>query len=803
MFRYIFYVAVTLGLFSEYSRELAYSLIDKTYMLDKSPGTAQCPFAGGDIYRHHEDVVGMLSTLPSRLANGSAIRGNVLGSSVFARSIHHTPMSDPNLDRHYRNIQALKLVLQTSLERMQNTETWHDIERGFLTPHVDLFVWWNSVFWKLLGMGHLSESDSRSLHHLRIRLLLGGAFLPDWGVFGYLVSDKQVWIERIGQYFPNLAESVFDTIVFSGGLAIPRMLTAGVGELQTPGRAHPNTETVEAFVYETLRVHAPVGTIAYFVAGTNRRQMLSLRAAALDPDVWGPRAREFDPKPLDMYLRNFVGFAEPAGSMVCPGKAMTMQVLQRLFLAYTQCHFPIPAPPPRMSFVDQTLMDVIHLQIRCVSEDGHSITAHTITDMMRVEERPFTSIDLGVQWAMSSLVHLMDKEVDQPLLHLRASDIWWMLATRVAHMARTLSPIVSPVVGDRRRRLLEARLGPSNPNNMTILDNNMDLLEYGLNNLWVGDITHRINTFKYEIRTEFLNGFEHHNPKQPSGGVIGVTCNAGSFHIVEVRYLGIRYDREHVPEYVLSRIAWGLLAHMTIGPHLMDTHIIMGFQRVRHIRKYLPLTHPVRRLLLPTETGSIQNSAMAVFTLMTPSAAVDTAFPYTFAGLRAMVDTYTPSDIPERVPHAVFRDVYTWRTYIASHMKKIVRSMYPCDIAIRNDTALGKWLGNDKPRRVLEKRLTDIFMAGVHHSFMSSPYTVHFARMATILDPEPVDVESRIEMITVFIQTDSIYIPMDADFSALNERRDEVAEFYRGMRNLTLFHPRAYPGDIQQSCGST
>jgi len=137
-------------------------------------------------------------------------------------------------------------------------------------------------------MGELSETDSRSLCGLRNRILLFGSYLPDWRAFRFLVSDQDAWLERIRHYCPLHAESVFDMLLLAGGLSIPQTLEAGLAELRKPGGIRPPEEMMDAFVYETLRIRAPVATIAYFVGQMPRRQLLSLRAAEQDPSIWGP-----------------------------------------------------------------------------------------------------------------------------------------------------------------------------------------------------------------------------------------------------------------------------------------------------------------------------------------------------------------------------------------------------------------------------------------------------------------------------------------------------------------------------------
>ena len=340
--------------------DLTLSKLDELYMVDKLPNTTPCPFAGGDLYRTHSDVVTRLSTLPTRITEGTVVRGNVLGRAVFASAIYTTGIGQPDLPTHRRQQRAQQDIIQTICNQMQKPDVWHEIERGFLEPPADLFVWWNSVMWSLLGMGELSETDSRSLCGLRTRILVFGSYLPDWRVFRFLVSDQDAWLERIRHYYPLHAESVFEMIFFAGGHSIPQTLEAGLAELRKPGGIYPSEDTMEAFVYETLRIRAPVGAIAYFVGQTPRRHLLSLHAAGLDPSIWGPDPRAFAPKALEVYHRNFVGFGEPA--TVCPGKAMAMEVLQRLFLAYTRCYEEQPQTT-RWSFV-------CWLQQRFIQIDG-------------------------------------------------------------------------------------------------------------------------------------------------------------------------------------------------------------------------------------------------------------------------------------------------------------------------------------------------------------------------------------------------------------------------------------------------
>jgi hypothetical protein len=779
--------------------DLTLSLRDERYMMDKLPNTTPCPFAGGDLYRTHSDVVARLSTLPTRLAEGTVVRGNVIGRTVIASGLYVTEIGKPDLPT--RRL-AQQDIIQTMRDQMQKPEVWHEIERGFLEPPADLFVWWNSVMWGLLGMGELNATDSRSLCGLRNRTLLCGSYLPDWRVFRRFVSDQDSWLERIRHYYPLHAESVLDMLLFAGGRSIPQTLQAGLAELRKPGGSHPPKDMIDAFVYETLRIRAPVGTIAYFVGQTDRRQMLSLRAAALDPSMWGPDPRLFALRPLEIYHRNFMGFGEPA--TVCPAKAMAMEVLRRLFLAYIRRYEETPQTT-RWSFqcwLRQRLLGMNNTQHH---ERGDTITADTIVRIVQAEERPLSILDLSVQWLLSPPQHLMDHVPvqDQPLHGLRWNDGGLsLLALPILQSYYSHTEIWTPDMSVHERHArFDAMFRPAAPE-MPCLTTNMELLEFSLNNLWLGDILYRISPTQYEIRTDCLNTYEHDDPTKPTGSTIGVNCVSDQFRVSHLTYVGVHYTRETIPEYVSARVILGILAYMTIQSHLMKTHVRMGFQRVRHNRKCLPITHPIRLLLLPTEPGTIRTTAMAQITLMVPGAVVDMGFPYTFAGLRAMIAADTTHTIEGPVPQTVLSDIWTWRTYIMIHMGNIVRTIYPDEDALARDMVLHAWLGA-KTRVTLETHLVDVFMSSVHHSFLSSSFVDHIGRMSMILDPETVNATKRLSMIVTFASTNTLYIPLNRDFSTLHEYPETVARFYEGMQTLHVHHPRAAPGVIEHSCGST
>ena len=322
----------------EYYRDLIRYRLDVSYMWSIYPEQGKCPFAGGDLQRSHGGICRQLDALSTQLPLGTAVRGNVLGAQVLASHLHESALGLPERERALGR-EVVEEAVQVALRRIDDPEVWQEIEAGFLeTTPENLRTWWNSVLWNLLGMGTLNTTDSKWLINLRTRILMFGSFLPNWRVCGYLVADKPYWLDRIRAYYPDHTAHILDTVLLAGGLSIPMALTAGLKELP---RFVLTAETVEAFVYETLRVHAPVGTVAYSIDGTTRRQMLGLRAGLRDTTVWGEPAHVFDPKPLDVYHRNFIGFADTNEAMMCPGKLLAMQVLQRLFLAKSrQLHGP-------------------------------------------------------------------------------------------------------------------------------------------------------------------------------------------------------------------------------------------------------------------------------------------------------------------------------------------------------------------------------------------------------------------------------------------------------------------------------
>jgi len=75
-------------------------------------------------------------------------------------------------------------------------------------------------------------------------------------------------------------------------------------------------ENLPSYIWEVIRFFQPIPTFAYIERsyGTKPDQtvFLSLQMAQRDPRVWGEEADDFRPRPIEVYHRHSVGFAEPA-----------------------------------------------------------------------------------------------------------------------------------------------------------------------------------------------------------------------------------------------------------------------------------------------------------------------------------------------------------------------------------------------------------------------------------------------------------------------------------------------------------
>ncbi|KAG8468049.1 hypothetical protein KFE25_007101 [Diacronema lutheri] len=242
----------------------------------------------------------------------------------------------------------------------------------------DIFVWTTSVFHEIaLGLT-LSTAEAEAFTSMQHAILLL-SMAPDSAVPALraaqptLLDDtyrqKQAWLARAapllqkrllaaaamsGAELRELAEVVFDALVFAGGFAVPSMIGMQLGVPYTKwGVEHlpaelelDNASQHAAYCWEIMRRFPPV---AIFAPYSERKAggvttVLNVGMAQRDPRVWGADADEFKLRSLSEYHAKSVGFAEPAvaphlrspNSRSCPARDLALGMMTSFLRAWVR-----------------------------------------------------------------------------------------------------------------------------------------------------------------------------------------------------------------------------------------------------------------------------------------------------------------------------------------------------------------------------------------------------------------------------------------------------------------------------------
>jgi hypothetical protein len=337
------------------------------------------------------------------------------------------------------------------------------------------------------------------------------------------------------------------------------------------------------------------------------------------------------------------------------------------------------------------------------------------------------------------------------------------------------------------------------------------LLEYTLNNIDIMDMLHPLTPTTFELRTTFLNAYTHKDPKSLVGAVVHLEVQASAqFSIQSVTYATTHYSRAELPPEIASRILSGIIAYVTVALHLFQTHFHSSARIASMSEALLPMGHPVRQVLMPTELGAPNGVARALHALVGTDGIFATTGPFTYEGLYAL----TREDVPLRTnfpasTHRIGADYHVWWGYIVQTMSHVVDVLYPPGTSL--DPAAYTWLFNlglleatPDHRKALVLVMSSVFMTQVRHNFMSSHIFGHISRYKAILDVREVNISETFLTILTGQATNLRWVPITRDFSSNIDHaaaRSVMRTFYSGLQTLPVHHQLSRAHGIEASTG--
>ena len=239
----------------------------------------------------------------------------------------------------------------------------------------------------------------------------------------------------------------------------------------------------------------------------------------------------------------------------------------------------------------------------------------------------------------------------------------------------------------------------------------------------------------------------------------------------------------------------------------------------------LPLSHPLRQVLIPTEVGTRESMARAFVLLLPRGGLFELSDPLTFHGLDCMVREYkqwNPSDMEDKrtgmitgdIPMfdsiPVLGDYRRWWKHIYSHMVYVVRAMYPSGDV--DDISTVAWVGKSTDVfNVLVVLLTDVFFTLVRHNIVSNVYSSNTWRWNIILlNTETIKLSRVLLLLAGSAGSTAPWIPLTErafeNIVQCERVHAALSEFYESLRPTSAFarsinHPAMLPSEIGMSVG--
>ena len=318
------------------------------------------------------------------------------------------------------------------------------------------------------------------------------------------------------------------------------------------------------------------------------------------------------------------------------------------------------------------------------------------------------------------------------------------------------------------------------------------LLEFTINHMDILDALHGPT----EIQTTFLDVYDRKDPTTP----IGATIHLVGLQVDRVLCAGQTYRREELPDHVAHGLVCGLVLYVQACSHIYDAHYRLGFRLAQRSHALLPVAHPIRQVLLPTEVGVVNAFSRQASTLINqPGGWFMEAFPLTWKGLHQMVADHRPIDCA-----ALTGDYGRWWEYIHSYMTRVTQAVYPNEAALHADHPILAWMDAPAPTVAgLATLLSEAFFVQVRHTRLSNPAVEHIFRYMHILDPAPVRIATAAQTVAVGRATSEIGgVPLSRDFSGVVDHRaarNILHEFYTGLGGpfaRTIVDPGLLPSAV-------
>ena len=208
------------------------------------------------------------------------------------------------------------------------------------------------------------------------------------------------------------------------------------------------------------------------------------------------------------------------------------------------------------------------------------------------------------------------------------------------------------------------------------------------------------------------------------------------------------YDQqvyEKIPPLPAWWFLYGMVAYVTMVSHAIGTHLHSA-ETVRAAREELAPSHPVRRILLPTEIDVMHAADRARYLLMTYDGPVQLAFPFTFDGLQTLVQECprqrTKTELlralllldPDECTVPYVRGLARWAHYFDGDVRKAMRGL-PADVHVRRFLERvdpGTWYSHD----ALVEVVVYAYLRLVRHNSWSSADVVTVISDFVLLAPD-------------------------------------------------------------------
>jgi len=200
-----------------------------------------------------------------------------------------------------------------------------------------------------------------------------------------------------------LASNVMDSMLFAGGQSVQTVICFAIGLLYSeraskevlPANFQLTEASLPQYVLEVVRFFSPVGCVGWAERTVPPcRTLCALEAAQRDPAAWGDNAHHFVMRPLEVYARLGVGWAEPAlvdgdngapNSRACPGKDLSIAMVTSFLRAFLKETASCSTHPTSTSSAHPTLGEDANLAQWIVAfedpkAEGISWTANGLTE---------------------------------------------------------------------------------------------------------------------------------------------------------------------------------------------------------------------------------------------------------------------------------------------------------------------------------------------------------------------------------------------------------------------------------------